>query len=111
MSCRKKDRQSIYLITTPAEFRPQRPWDTPPSFVTAELYVANVGLFDAVGFARVHNCNQLRRLQANNGQWDRHWAVVIRHLKPCRPSRSPLMPTAADSSDPQAAAPPPEVGQ
>jgi len=84
---RRNGRQAVYLVTTAADFRPQRPWDLPPRILSAELHSKNLAMYQAQGFARVFNAKQLTASQ--RGSWDCKWAIVAKHIKARRHGRHP----------------------
>ena len=71
-----RGKQAVYVATLPDAYRPQRPWDVPPSFSQAELRAKNLTMSEAHGFARAFNKAQLA-----GGLVDRRWAFVLKHLK------------------------------
>ena len=66
----------MFIVTVPADWKPQRPWDVPPRFESGELHTKNLPMYQASGFCRVFN---KRQLQENMPQ--RKWAIVSKHLK------------------------------
>jgi hypothetical protein len=74
MSKGSYNRTALFTVTVPPEFKPQRPWDVPPGFSTATLYMKNLGVHVARRFARLFNARQVQLLQ--RGQWDRTWMIV-----------------------------------
>lgn len=77
---RLKGRQAVYLVDVPADWKPQRLWDVPPSFSRGELYAKNLKPKEALGFARTHNKNEVQAIQAGRGTGK--WAIVSKHLRP-----------------------------
>jgi len=75
----RRGRKAVYIVTTGPDFTPQRPWDVPPSFCSGVLYVKNLDLREALGFARSFNKRAVEQREA--GRWDRRWAILSRHLK------------------------------
>ena len=48
------DRQAVYLVRGPADWKPDRPWHRPPVILSGRLLKSNLSLHDATTFARVH---------------------------------------------------------
>ena len=63
----------VLLVTLPEGVAMHRPWDLPDRIAAGELYVRNVGLCSALGFALCFNKRQL-----SLGLPDAQWAIVIR---------------------------------
>jgi hypothetical protein len=76
MSRRRWERNAVYLITVPDDFRPQRPWELPPGIVAGELYAKNLAMAHALGFVRCFNKRQM-----DLGLPDRRWAIAIHHAR------------------------------
>jgi len=66
-------KNGVLLCTVGPEFRPDRPWETPPVVRGATLYAEGLALCEALGFTHVFN---LRQLAA--GLADGTWCVPIR---------------------------------
>ena len=81
-------KQAVYIVTAPPDYKPQRPWDVLPSFLSGELYAKNLTMNAAHGIARTFNALALR--DHCHGKWDRRWAIVSKHLKSRRHGRHPL---------------------
>ena len=75
------NRTAVYIVTTPPEFRPQRPWTVPDSFSNATLFAKNQSVTDGRRFARMFNAKQVQLCETR--QWDHRWAIVS---SCCRPS-------------------------
>lgn len=80
MASRSKGRQAVYLVSPPPDWKPQRPWDFPPSFSTGQLVAKNLTPQTAAGYARTANKATLERFQRDKTPIDK-WAIVGRHLK------------------------------
>lgn len=78
---RRYDRHAVYLCRPAEGFRPQRAWDYPPIIESATLYKKRLSIADAASFARIHNGEQIKRLQADK-QPLTQWAVVVYYLNP-----------------------------
>jgi hypothetical protein len=76
------NRTAVYLVTTPPEFRPDRPWTVPDSFMDATLFAKNQSVTDARHFVRTFNFKQVQLCQS--GKWNHQWAIVS---SCCRPSK------------------------
>lgn len=83
-----KGRQVVYLVTVPPDFVPQRPWDVLSGFSDGELYARNLTSTQGLNFARTHNKKAI--LDREQGQWDRRWAIVVKHIRSLRDGRHPL---------------------
>jgi len=88
MPSRRKGKQAVYLVVTPPEFRPVRPWDVAPSFLSGELYAKNLSMDGAHHAARVFNKRAVQSRQDHT--WDHRWAIVSKHLKARRYGKHPL---------------------
>jgi hypothetical protein len=75
-------KQAVFIVTTPPDFKPQRPWDVPPSFAVGTLYAKNLSIREAVGFARTFNKRAVQARERH--QWDHRWAILSKHLRPHR---------------------------
>ena len=66
-------KNAVYLVTVPEEFRPERPWELPAQILGGELYVKNIILGHALGFAGAFNKRAMEL-----GLPDRKWAIPVR---------------------------------
>jgi len=72
-SQKAKPRNAVLICQVPENWRPEYPWQLPPSIVGATLYAKNLSLTNAMGFCNSHN---LRQLQIDCRE--HVWALVVR---------------------------------
>ena len=70
------EKAAVYLVTVPADWKPQRPWDYPPTFEGGELYVKNVSGTQAAGAAFAFNKKAI-----GDSMKDRRWAIAARWVR------------------------------
>ena len=80
MSRYSYNRTAVYLVTTPPEFRPDRPWTVPGAFTGATLYQKNLPVHEARTFARLFNARQVSLCQQRT--WDHSWMIVVTSCRP-----------------------------
>jgi hypothetical protein len=76
------NRTALFIVTTPPDFRPQRAWHVPDAFTAGTLYMKNMSVHEARGFARTFNAKQIQLFE--HGKWDHSWMIVS---SCCRPSK------------------------
>jgi len=69
-------RQAVLVVDVPETFQPRRPWELPPTIAGGELFIKNVTLDMATGFAQCYNKRAIQLHVA-----ERKWALVIRLSK------------------------------
>jgi len=69
-------RQAVLVVDVPESFQPQRPWELPPTIASGELFIKNVTLDSATGFAQCYNKRAMQLHLA-----ERKWALVVRLSK------------------------------
>lgn len=82
MSRKSYARTALYVVQTPEEFCPDRPWTVPDAFSDAKLYMKNLSVHEARRFCRLFNERQVQLYCKH--QWDRTWMIVS---SCCRQSR------------------------
>jgi len=79
---RSRGRQAVYIGILPTGFKPQRPWDIPPSLSELTLFEKNLPMCQAQGYCRVFNKRSML-------ERSRRWAIVSKHLKANRHGEHP----------------------
>ena len=72
---------AVLICKVPPTFKPQRCWDVPTEILSGYLHAKNLSMPTALGFARVHNIEQVDTLVRIHRPIE-SWAIVMRHLKP-----------------------------
>ncbi len=84
MADRKRSFASVMIIQLPEDFKPQRPWNMPPSFSGGELYATQLTHSGATRFANTFNKRQLQ-----DGLPDRRWAIAVMSVR--KPGRVTML--------------------
>ena len=77
---RLRGKQGVYLITPPADWKPQRLWDWPPTFTSGQLVARNLTPANAAGYCRTHNKQAMESVLQNEPIAT--WALYVRHVRP-----------------------------
>jgi hypothetical protein len=99
MSRSQGGRIHVIIVTTPEDFKPDRPWNTPEAILSGRIFKKNLLAGEAKAFARVFNDGAIAERSRNHGQWNHEWAIVIPYLRkkwgsdhPNKPPRVPSLP-------------------
>lgn len=85
----RNEKQAVFMVAVPTTWRPQRPWDWPPS-IQGDIFARNLRAGEAAIFARIHNEAAMRR-HHDTGEPIGQWAMVAKFLNPKR--RATIGPT------------------
>ena len=81
MSRSQGGRIHVMIVIAPEDFKPQRPWSTPETFVSGRIFKRNILATEAKAFARTFNAGAICERERAPEQWNREWAIVIPYLR------------------------------